>query len=219
MALEVQPTVIITDMVMPVMDGEQFCRELKSLPATSHIPVVLLTNQSYDEGQLIGYGAGADIYLTKPARKELLFQVIYNFLRAQEKIHQQILNSNNYFPDDVAINKVDEEFLNQIVGIVEANLSDPELDYTLLCDETALSRTVLYAKIKTLTGQGVHEFIRSIRLKKSLTLLREKKLNISQIAYEVGFNSHSYFNKCFFKQYNISPKDYGKNPAKLSTTA
>jgi len=215
-ALEVQPTVIITDMVMPVMDGERFCKELKALPATSHIPVILLTNQTYDEGQANGYGAGADVYLTKPASRELLFHVTYNFLRAQEKIHQQILNSNTFFPNDVSINKVDEEFLTQVIGVVEKNLSDPELDYKVLCDETALSRTVLYSKIKTLTGLGVHEFIRSIRLKKSLVHLREKKLSISQVAFEVGFNSHSYFNKCFIKQYKISPKDYWKNPAKLT---
>ena len=216
MALEVQPSIIITDMVMPVMDGEKFCKELKALSATSHIPVILLTNQTYDEGQAIGYGAGADVYLTKPAGKELLLQVIYNFVRAQERMHRLFLNSSNYFPDDVSINKVDEDFLNQVVGIIERNISEPELDYRLLCEETALSRTILYAKIKALTGQGVNEFIRSIRLKKSLSLLREGKLNISQVAYEVGFNSQSYFHKCFIKQYNISPRDYWKNPSKLS---
>lgn len=215
-ALEIQPTVVITDLIMPVMDGERFCRELKTLPATSHIPVILLTNKTYDEGQLRGYGAGADIYLTKPAKQALLLQVIYNFLRAQENIHQKILNSSSYFPDDVSINKVDEEFLTQVVRVIERNLSDPQLDYRVICEETALSRTVLYAKIKTLTGQGVQEFVRSIRLKKSLALLRERKLNVSQIAYEVGFNSHSYFNKCFFRQYNVSPKDYLKNPAALA---
>lgn len=215
-ALEVQPTVIITDMVMPVMDGERFCKELKALPATSHIPVILLTSQTYEEGQAIGYGAGADVYLTKPVSKELLFHVIYNFIQAQEKIHQHILNSSAFFPEDVSINKVDEDFLKQVLAVVEKNLSDPELDYKLLCEETALSRTVLYAKIKTLTGQGVHEFIRSIRLKKSLVLLREKKLNISQVAFEVGFNSHSYFNKCFVKQYGVSPTDFMKNPSTLT---
>ncbi len=216
MALEVQPTVIITDMIMPVMDGEKFCKELKALPATSHIPVILLTNQSYEEGQAIGYRAGADVYLTKPAGKELLFQVIYNFLRTQEKMHRLFLNTGNYFPDDVSISKVDEDFLQQVVSIIERNLSEPGLDYKLICEETALSRTILYAKIKALTGLGVNEFIRSIRLKKSLTLLREGKLNVSQVAYEVGFNSQSYFHKCFIKQYNISPRDYWKNPSKLS---
>lgn len=210
-ALEIQPTVIISDMMMPVMDGEAFCRQVKTLPATSHIPVILLTSKPADEGQLPGFEAGADAYLTKPARKELLLQVIYNFIQTQEKIHQMILNSNRYYPEDVAINKVDEEFLSRVIQVTEDNLSDPAFDYKLLCDETALSRTVLYAKVKTLTGLGVHEFIRSIRLKKSLQLLREGKLNISQIAAEVGFNSHSYFNKCFVKQYKTTPKDYAKS--------
>ncbi len=218
MALEVQPTAIITDMVMPVMDGERFCKELKSLSATSHIPIILLTNQGYED-QSVGYGAGADVYLTKPATKELLFQVIYNFLHAQERIHDLILKSSTYFPENVSISKVDEEFLHQVVAVVERNLADPNLDHRYICEETALSRTVLYAKIKTLTGQGVNEFIRSIRLKKSLVLLREGKLNISQVACEVGFNNQSYFNKCFIRQYNISPKEYGKNPSRLASLA
>lgn len=210
-ALEVQPTVIICDMMMPVMDGETFCRQIKQLPATSHIPVILLTSKPYDEGQLSGFEAGANAYLTKPAGKELLLQVIYNFIQAQEQMHRRILNSSHYYPDDIAINKVDEEFLNQVIRVTEAHLADPTFDYKLLCEETALSRTVLYAKVKTLTGLGVHEFIRSIRLKKSLQLLREGKLNVSQIALEVGFNSHSYFNKCFVKQYKVTPKDYAKS--------
>ncbi len=212
MALEVQPTAIISDLVMPVMDGERFCRELKSLSATSHIPIILLTNQGYED-QGVGYGAGADVYLTKPAKKELLFQVIYNFLRVQERIHDLILKSSNVFPEDVSIGKVDEDFLHQVVELVESKLSDPELDPRYICEETALSRTVLYAKVKALTGLGVNEFIRSIRLKKSLILLREGKLNISQVALEVGFNNQSYFNKCFTRQYGVSPKEYKKHPS------
>ena len=90
----------------------------------------------------LGYRADVDVYLTKPARKELLLQLIYNFVRGQEKIHQQILNSNNFFPNDVALNKVDEDSLNQVIGVIEANLSDPDLDHKVLCNETALSRTV-----------------------------------------------------------------------------
>lgn len=215
-ALETQPAVIISDIMMPVMDGKEFCREVKSIPATSHIPVILLTSQTYEEGQSLGYGAGADVYLSKPAKKEILFQVIYNFIRVQERIHQRILDSENHYPDDVALNQVDEEFLIHVISIIEDNLSDPTFDYKLICEQTALSRTVLYAKVKALTGQGVHEFIKCIRLKKSLKLLREKKLNISQIAYEVGFSSHSYFNKCFIKQYHASPKDYGKKLRKVS---
>lgn len=217
MALDIQPTVIITDMMMPVMNGEQFCREVKSLPTTSHIPVILLTSQPHEEGQLSGYGAGADVYLMKPVKKELLFQLIYNLIQNQEKIHQRIMDSNSFYPDDVAFNKVDEEFLDEVIKVIEDNLSDPAFDYKLIGEVTAMSRTVLYAKIKTLTGQGVHEFIKSIRLKKSLKLLQEGKLNISQIAFEVGFNSPSYFNKCFIKQYNVTPKDYLKKARKLSS--
>jgi signal transduction histidine kinase/DNA-binding response OmpR family regulator len=209
MAQEVQPTAIICDMIMPVMSGVEFCKALKSNPATSHIPVLLLTSHTSEEAQLSSYGAGADIYLTKPVKKELLFQVILNLIQHQEHMRQKMMETNSFFPEDVSINKVDEEFINKVIRIIEENLSDPNFDYKEICDQSALSRTVLYTKIKTITGQGVHEFIKSIRLKKSLKLLTEGH-SPSQVCFDVGFNSHSYFNKCFIKQYGKPPKEFVK---------
>jgi AraC-like DNA-binding protein len=123
-------------------------------------------------------------------------------------MRESILDKNTLYPEDVTLNKLDAEFLNRLVSYIETNISDPNIDARHICDQLAISRTILYAKIKTLTGQSVHEFIKTIRLKKSLKFLLEGKLTVSQIALEVGFNSHSYFDKCLVKHYGLGPKEY-----------
>lgn len=212
LAIDIQPAAIVSDLVMPVMNGLDFCTHVKSSVSISHIPVILLTSQWEEQSQLKGYEAGADIYLTKPVKKDLLIRVILNMIQNQEKLRAKIqanvLSAAPFEIENSTLNKVDEEFISRLVSFVEANVSDQAMDAKTLCSEFGLSRTVLYAKIKTLTGQSVHEFIKSIRLKRSLLLLLEGRLNISQIALEVGFNSHSYFDKCFVKQYGLGPKEY-----------
>ncbi|HYG37503.1 MAG TPA: two-component regulator propeller domain-containing protein [Cytophagales bacterium] len=207
-AREFQPEVIISDMIMPEMDGLQFCEKIKGSVDTSHIPVILLTSQKNEEDQLSGYQAGADVYLTKPIQQQILFQVILNTLNNQEKIRKRVAQSDYGIPEDLGINKLDEEFLNKVVEFIEQNLSDPLLDHKKVCQFTALSRTLLYAKFKSLTGQGVHDFIKTIRIKKGLKLLLEGRMNINQVAYEVGFSTPSYFSKSFIKQYGMPPRDY-----------
>lgn len=212
LALEMQPTTIISDVIMPDINGIAFCREVKSTTATSHIPVILLTSVSEEKAQLEGYEAGADAYLSKPVRKEILIQVILNLVQNQEKVRdrmrESILGNNAIHPEDLAVNKRDEEFLNRLIDFVNKNIANPTLDARNISEEFGISRSVLYAKIKTLTGQSVHEFIKSIRLKQSLKLLLDGRHTISQIALDVGFNSHSYFDKCFVKQYGVGPKEY-----------
>jgi ligand-binding sensor domain-containing protein/CheY-like chemotaxis protein/AraC-like DNA-binding protein len=212
MAIDIQPSVIVSDLVMPVMNGLDFCSHIKNNVSTSHIPVILLTSQWEEQSQLKGYEAGADIYLTKPVKKELFIRVVLNIIQGQEKLRSKIqasvLSAAPFEIENGNINKVDEEFIVRVVSFVEANVSDQSLDAKMLCEEFGLSRTVLYSKVKSLTGQSVHEFIKSIRLKRSLLLLLEGRLNISQIALDVGFNSHSYFDKCFAKQFGMGPKEY-----------
>ncbi|WP_138475701.1 hybrid sensor histidine kinase/response regulator transcription factor [Dyadobacter bucti] len=203
-----QPDVIISDMIMPVMNGLEFCAIIKNEPRTNHIPVILLTSQANESSQLSGYEAGADSYLMKPIRQHLLFQVIYNFIRNQETIRQKFEQSEDIYPPDLEHNKPDKEFLDSIIAFIEENLTDPDLDHKKISELTNLSRTVLYAKFKSLTGQGVHDFIKSVRLKKGLKLLQEGRLNVNQIAFEVGFNTPSYFSKSFIKQYGVSPSEY-----------
>jgi len=207
-AIRFQPDLIITDMIMPVMNGLELCKAIKSNELTSHIPIILLTSQTNQESQLSGYEAGVDAYLMKPLSQPILFQVIYNLIMTQVRMRSKYANSDEIYPDEVTYNKVDKEFLDKVVAYVENNIADPNLDSRKIGEITAMSRTVLYAKFKMLTGQGVHDFIRSIRVKKGLKLLLEGKYNINQVSYEVGFNTPSYFSKSFIKQFGIPPKEY-----------
>jgi ligand-binding sensor domain-containing protein/CheY-like chemotaxis protein/AraC-like DNA-binding protein len=214
LALEVQPVTIVSDLIMPKINGLDLCRQIKANAMTCHIPVILLTSQWEETIQISGYEAGADIYLTKPVKKELFVQVILNFMSNQEKLRDKIiLDFSSNTPAEFAgpgITKLDEEFLISLIGVIERNISDTNLDTRLLCDELAISRSVIYAKIKSLTGQTVNEFIKAIRLKRAVILLRDGRLSISQISSEVGFASHSYFDKCFARQYGVSPGEYLK---------
>ncbi|OOQ59508.1 hybrid sensor histidine kinase/response regulator transcription factor [Mucilaginibacter pedocola] len=207
-AIRMQPDLIISDMIMPVMSGLELCNAVKSNELISHIPIILLTSQTNHDSQLSGYEAGADAYLMKPVSQPILFQVIYNLIMTQIRMRSKYASSDELYPDTVTYNKVDKEFLDKVVAYVESNIADATLDSRKIGEFTAMSRTVLYAKFKTLTGQGVHDFIRSIRVKKGLQLLLEGRYNINQVSYEVGFNTPSYFSKSFIKQFGIPPKEY-----------
>jgi|GEM_PF-409713 len=207
-ALEAQPDMMITDMMMPVMNGLEFCNHIKADYNTSHIPVILITSDIGEHGQLASYEAGSDAFLTKPINQKILFQVILNLIKNQENAKKRFSGSEDLLPEGVNYNKLDEEFIEKINDYVEQHINDTDLDYKKICELTAMSRTVLYAKFKALTGMGVHDFIKNIRLRKSIKLLQEGKLNISQIAYEVGFATPSYFSKSFVKKYEIGPKEY-----------
>lgn len=209
-ASEYQPDIIISDFRMPELDGIGFCKLLKKSTPTSHIPIILLTSQDDSDSQLLGYEAGADAYLAKPIRQEVLLQILHNFIINTQLIKQRIHLASELNWDDVTSNSSDIQFMTDITQFVEDNLTNQALDAEQIIIHTALSRTVLYAKMKAITGLGVHEFIRTLRLKKSIKLLLEGELNVSQIAYEVGFNSPSYYVRSFTKQYGNSPKEYLK---------
>ena len=207
-AIDFQPEIIITDMLMPVIDGLEFCKKLKQNALTSHIPVILLTSQVDIANQITGYEAGADSYLTKPVNPKLLFQVIYNLINNRENARMNFTNSEDIYPDNFLYNARDKDFMASIIEYIEQNIAQQNLDNKKLCETVSMSRTILYAKVKALTGLGVHEFIQSIRVKKGLQLLMIGRLNINQVAYEVGFNNPSYFSKCFTKQFGVPPKEY-----------
>lgn len=207
-AKESQPDIIITDMIMPVVNGLRFCNQIKNDSNTSHIPVVLITSNTDEEGQIAAYEAGADSFIPKPINQKILFRVLLNLIIKQENAKNKFAVSENLLPEGVNYNKLDEEFLETVSNYIEENISDTDLDYKKICEVTSMSRTVLYSKFKTLTGIGVHDFIKNIRLKKALQLFHEGKLNMSQIAYEVGFATPSYFSKSFTKRYNLTPKEY-----------
>jgi YesN/AraC family two-component response regulator len=218
-AAEFQPSIIISDMIMPEMNGLAFCEKIKKDTLTSHIPVILLTSQTEDAHQLSGYEAGADVYLTKPIKAAILFQVIHNIILAQERIHEKYAASQDIYPVNLSLNKLDDEFLTRVIGFIEEHLTESNLDYKKICELTAMSRSLLYMKIKTITGHGVHDLIKSVRLKKGLALLMEGRLNITQIAFEVGFSTPSHFSKSFIKQYGTSPTEYLSNLKKQAKDA
>ncbi|WP_158995681.1 hybrid sensor histidine kinase/response regulator transcription factor [Mucilaginibacter sp. L196] len=215
-AIDFQPDIIITDMLMPVMNGLEFCKTIKLNPLTSHIPVILLTSQTDSDSQLQGYEAGVDAYLVKPLNQQILHQVIYNLIISTINSRSKFISSEHIYPDNLTYNARDKDFLDKIIAYIEQNIAQPNLDHKKISEVAAMSRTILYAKIKSLTGQGVHEFIQSIRVKKGLQLLMEGRLNINQVSYEIGFNTPSYFSKCFLKQFGASPKDYLSRLQKLS---
>jgi CheY-like chemotaxis protein/signal transduction histidine kinase len=210
MAIRYKPSVILAEVALPDMDGFQLCRAVKRTASTNQIPFVFLTNEWTEECKHQGHLAGASEYITKPISKDLLLQNVYQILEEQRKAEQQVLGNAEIIRDEISHSKTDQEFLNKVLVVIDENLSDPDFDYRKVCEQMAMSKSVLYVKFKSITGQGVQEFIKSVRLKKSISLLLAGNMSINEIAIEVGFNSQSYYNKCFLKQYGVGPKEYAR---------
>lgn len=200
-ALEVvanrQPDIIVSDIMMPLMDGYELCRNIKQTLATSHIPVILLTARNDAISTQAGYSQGADAYLSKPFEINLLLTVIKNQLRNRELIKQKYLDVNyvaGLKPDQ---NNLDEKFLIKLNKVINDNLNNSNLDNSFLTDKMAMSRTALYNKIKSLTGMGANNYINRIRIEKAVQLFNSSEMSITEISEEVGFTSQRYFSTAF----------------------
>ncbi|MDR1718174.1 MAG: response regulator [Prevotella sp.] len=212
------PNIIVSDIMMPEMDGIELCRRIKDDIRTSHIPVILLTAKDSIQDKEEGYESGADSYLTKPFSARLLRSRIYNLLESRKKLAEQInlqakggiSELENLEKDLIKISKLDEEFLNKLTEIIENNLEMEELDIAFIKEKMNMSYSSFYRKIKGLTDGSPNEFIRKIRLKCSLQFLLTGSYNISEIAYMSGFNDVVYFRKCFKEEYGVSPSEYRK---------
>lgn len=215
-AIELIPDLIISDVMMPEMDGFTLCNKLKADERTSHIPVILLTAKSAVANQVNGLAMGADVYLTKPFSLQVLGLHVRNLLSTREKMRQRFSREVTLLPQELPISTVDEQFLKRVMHVVEQNLDNPVFDVDMLANEVGMSRTVLYRKIKALTDLSVNDFVKSIRLQKATQLLRQKQLTIYEVAYAVGFSDRKYFSKEFKKQYGMTPSDY-INPEESST--
>ncbi len=202
------PDLIITDIKMPVMDGIELCNQLKESEKTSHIPVILLTAYSSKQSKIEGLSKGADAYLAKPFNIDMLNAQILNLLSSRKKLRKKFTTEFLLGPQNADIKDVDERFLQRIVEIIENNISDNTLNAESLGHKVGMSRTQLYRKIRGLTDQTVHEFIRNIRLKRARQLLEEKRITVTEVAYAVGFNDLTYFARCFKQQYKKSPSEY-----------
>ena len=193
---------------MPEMGGIEFTKLFKSNPKTSHIPLILLTGQSDTEKQLEGLKSGADAYITKPFEIDLLEVRVKNFLKRRTQLTEFLQLNKISKPKEIHIDSIDEKMLKKVVACIENNISDPNLSIDKVCNETGFSHSILYRKIKSLTGQTVNEFIRTVRVRRAEQLLRTKKYSVSEVMYETGFSNHSYFSKCFRNIYKMSPKEY-----------
>ncbi|WP_316734754.1 two-component regulator propeller domain-containing protein [Pedobacter aquatilis] len=201
--------VIISDVMMPDMDGLELCRHIKTTPATCHIPFIMLSAKGTEEHKTEGYETGADAYIPKPFHINYLQMRVRKILDYRNRMNHVIKdrNINNHF-DDVDLEQSDKEFLNALVKAVEDNLAETDLDAAKLEDILCISKMQLYRKLKTLAGMTPSEFIKRIRLKHAAVLLLNSKLNVSEIFYLTGFNNKSYFFREFKKIYHLAPNDY-----------
>ena len=202
------PDLIITDVAMPEMDGNQFCRNLKNDERTSHIPVIMLTAKVAEEQQIEGLVSGADLYLTKPFSVLVLQNYIGNLLKAKELLRQ--LYSQKIFlePSNIEVGTVDKQFMERLMSIIEENLGNAAFSVSHLSRYIGMSKAVLYKKFGALVHIPIGEFIKTMRLKKAAIMLVNDKLNINQVAWEVGFNDSKYFSKEFKKFFGKTPSEY-----------
>ncbi len=205
------PDVIISDIMMPEMDGLEMCTKIKTNLVTSHIPVILLTAKGTIENQIEGLETGAEIYLPKPFDLELLNAHISNLLDSRKKLYEHFLVKDKIDTEEITNTSVDDKFLNSLLNIINSNIENPELNVNMLLKELSISRSLLHRKITTLTNMSTVEFITNIRLKKSAEMLHDSNNNISEVAYAVGFNDPKYFSRIFKKQFGKSPSDYQKS--------
>lgn len=199
---------IISDVMMPVMDGMTLCKEIKENIRYSHIPVILLTAKTGLQTQLDSLKIGADEYIAKPYSIDFLKARIENLLENRLKIRESYKQSPESTVDIIAHSKADEDFLNRLVDAIHSRLDEVNLDVDALALMMNMSRATLYRKVKSISELTPNDFIRLIRLKKAAELLREKEYRINEVAFIVGFSSSSYFSKCFYKQFGVLPKDF-----------
>ena len=208
LALETIPDIVISDIIMPYMDGYELCKRLKNDERTSHIPVLLLTAIHSKEHELKGLNTGADDYITKPFDLSVLQAKVENLLSIRDSLKERYTSTVVLEPRNLVITSPDERFLKKAIDVVEANISDYELDIEGFARKVGVSRMQLYRKLHALTDMTVKEFIRHIRLKRATQLLGQHKMNISEIAYEVGFKDLSHFRKCFKREFGMSATEY-----------
>lgn len=207
------PDLVICDVMMPVMDGLEFTEQLKTITATSHIPVIMLTAKNLEEHRAEGYEHGADSYITKPFHSKVLLARIENLLK-QRKLLKKLFQGSQVAEQEIAESHLedrDKQFLKQLHAIIQQNLSDSEFSVEDIGKQIGLSRVQLYRKVKAMTGSSVVDLLRKARLAKAKRLLETRSMSVSEVAYDVGFSAPSYFTKCFKEEYGILPGDVGNN--------
>ena len=211
MARENEPDLIITDMMMPVMDGTKLCASLKQDLSTSHIPIIMLSAKAEKEDELNALKSGADDFVAKPFSMSILKAKIGNILRTQYRLQTRVSKSIEITPEKISFNTMDEAFLQNAISIVERNMDNSDFSTEEFASEMNMSRSNLHLKLKALTGESALDLIRRIRFKEACRLLKEGSYSIAEISYMVGFNTPSYFATCFKKYIGCLPTEYVKN--------
>jgi signal transduction histidine kinase/ligand-binding sensor domain-containing protein/CheY-like chemotaxis protein len=208
MANDIIPNIVITDLLMPIMNGIELCEKLKTNINTSHIPVIILTAKTSQENEIEGLKNGADDYIRKPFDMESLELKLKNILKQRQELRRLFNRDTTLNPVEITVTSTDERFLKQAIEIVEKHMMNTDFNVEMMVKEMGHSRSNLYLKFKELTGLSSSEFIRNIRLKRAIQLFESSDLSVKEIMYMTGFNTASYFAKCFKKQYGVKPSEY-----------
>jgi signal transduction histidine kinase/ligand-binding sensor domain-containing protein/DNA-binding response OmpR family regulator len=214
-ANELIPDLIITDIMMPVVSGIELCKTLKNQMVTSHIPIIILSAKTSIDKQIEGLEMGADVYMVKPFSIDHLKTQIIRLIHFKESIYSSYLKDMALIPQGGTTNKLDEEFMKKVIAFIEKNFTNTDLNVDQLASCVSLSKVQTYRKVKAISGQSIVEFIRTIRLKKAAELILERKLSFTEIAYETGFSSPSYFTKCFHDHFGKTPSEYASDYDKI----
>jgi DNA-binding response OmpR family regulator/nitrogen-specific signal transduction histidine kinase len=208
--LKHMPDLVISDIMMPEMDGTTLCTKIKTNNATSHIPVILLTAKSREEDQLEGLETGADAYIVKPFNMDILRRTIVNLIHSHRTLQLKFGRNDQLeeLVDDIKIKSPDEKLLERVMTSINHNLNNADLSVDKIAEEVGISRVHLHRKMKELTGQTPHDFIRNIRMKKAATLLSSGDMNVSEVMYACGFSNAASFSTVFKKMYGMSPREY-----------
>lgn len=210
MALEELPNLIVSDVMMPIMDGIELTKKLKSNISTSHIPIILLTARASFTNKIEGFEIGADDYVTKPFNESLLRSRIKNILKNRTLLHERFRSEEIVDIGELSKNKNDQEFLENLGRFIEKNIDSDNLNANLAAKELGMSHSVIYKKLRTLTGLSVVQYMRDYRLKKAKQLLKTKQFSISEVCYQVGYSDRKYFSKLFKERFGESPSFYLK---------
>lgn len=205
MALELNPDIIISDMMTSIIPGDELCRKLRGNVETSHIAIILLSALSERENIIYGLEAGADDYIAKPCDIDILRSRILSLLKRRQRLRQEVVSMQGHTELVEFKSQLDRDFMRRVFRIIESQLSNADFTIGNLCYELAMSRSSVYNKIKTLTGRGPNDIIKIVRLSKARDLLTRRPLPIADVAMMVGFADPKYFSTCFKKEYGISP--------------
>ena len=205
------PDIIITDVMMPIMDGFELCERVKSDIKTSHIPILMVTAKGMQIDKVKGIDSGADVYLNKPFNMKVLKSHLNQLIISRQVLFDKYFNSVSTTINSNQTTSIDKEFMNNVLNYINENINDEKLNVENLAGELLLSRSKLYRKIKALTGDTANEFIRKVRLEKAKQIIETTEYTISEVCYKVGFSSPSYFTKCFKDYFEFLPTEVRDN--------